>query len=344
MDLRITAKINDLASRQVNKPSRYGELITIQLENVSNKVFLSKILRAIVTDYKTIIGAIRVADYNTKILDSVVFLQFYDREEAELMLQSRTLFLFGQIVKFSNPYLVHGRIPFAFTHNSESGAILSGIPIPMAVLNLHDKVESNTTIHLIKVLESFETHSIITSFRFAFDYKRNIIRKFGTVTFLKRQDALDSQQKEHIIIGNKLDVQIPHSFPVMLHNSMAGLLNKGSAEFTTKLRDANWYHANLGDNNRPLHPIPTSLDVIECPEISNIPLPLEAPQPIVEQTSRQLLDQAFQIAGIGDEINRLNSGQLVVTPPPSPVLSLGCNEDPEDMIKEPNQPKKRKLN
>lgn len=344
MNLRVTVDSTASTSRKVTQSSKFGQIITLQLENVSNRAKLSEILRTIVTDYKTITGIIRVADYNQKLLDSVVFLQFYDNKEAECLLATGSLFLFGQLVRISNPYLVQGRVPFSFTYNVGEEDPRNGIPVPMAVFNFNDKAESNTTIHLIKVLEAFEFHTTITSFRFAFNHKRHIIRKFGTITFLNRRDALTAQVNEYNIMGNKLEIKIPQSFPVLLHNSLAGLLLNGQGEFSSNIRDNNWYHANLADDLLPQHPIPKTLEVQTSPEVANIPLPPEPVNPIVPSNSRQLLDEAFAIANIGEEIGRLNSDFFIVTPPPSPVLSLGGNEDFDELIKEVPTSKKRKLN
>lgn len=344
MSLRITFDTTASSSRKVTKPQQFGEFRTVQLENVSNRMKLSEILRTIVTEFKSIVGIIRVADYNQKLLDSVVFLQFHDNKEAERLLETGSLFLFGQLVRISNPYLVHGRVPFSFSYNAEEEDPRNGIPVPMAVFNLNDKAESNTTIHLIKVLEAFEFHSTITSFRFAFNHKRHIIRKFGTITFLNRRDAVCAQVNEYFIMGNKLEVKVPQSFPVLLHNSLAGLLLNGQGEFSSTIRDNNWYHANLADDSRPQHPIPTTLEVQTSPEVANIPLPPEPAEPIAPQNSRQLLDEAFAIANIGEEIGRLNSDFFIATPPQSPVLSIGGNEDFEEFINETPAAKKRRLN
>ncbi|KAL7030768.1 hypothetical protein ACKWTF_006776 [Chironomus riparius] len=344
MDLQIKFNTSEGTARKVSHHNQFGELVTIQLENLSNRQKLSEIVRAIVTEYKSIIGAIRVADYNQKLLDSVVFLQFHDRNEARQLLNLGSLYLFGQLVRITNPFLVHGRVPFSFNYNAEEEAPSNGIPVPMAVFKLNDKVESNTTIHLIKVLESFEFHAAVTSFRFAFNHKRHRIRSFGAITFLNRRDALNSQKQEHYIIGNKLDIKVPRSFPVLLHNSLAGLLTNGQAEFSSMVSDNNWYHANLMDLSRPKNPVPTTMEVNSFPDVADIPLPPEPEPQIVQQSSRQLLDEAFAIANIGQEISRLNSNFFFTTPPASSVLSIGGDENFDELIKEDRLTKRQKLN
>ena len=344
MDLQIKLNTSEGNTRKVTQPTQFGELVTIQLENLSNRRKLSEILRALVTEYKTIIGAVRVADYNQKLLDSVVFLQFHDRNEARQLLDLGSLCLFGQLVKITNPYLTHGRVPFSFNYNAEEESPSNGIPVPMAVFKLNAKVESNTTIHLIKVLESFEYYATVTSFRFTFNHKRHLIRSFGTITFINRRDARNSLTQEHTIIGNKLEIKVPKSFPVLLHNSLAGLLTNGQAEFSSLVRDNNWYHANLMDLSRPKNPVPTTMEVNSFPEVANIPLPPEPAQQIAPQSSRQLLDEAFAIANIGQEISRLNSDFFITTPPASPVLSIGGDEDFDELIQEVPSTKRQKLN
>lgn len=341
MDFRINVNINAGASRKVTQPSQFGEIVTVQVENISNRHKLSEILRSYVTEFKSIVGIVRVADYNHKLLDSVVFLQFHDRKEAQLMLDIQSQFILGQLVIYSNPHVVQGRVPFKFNYDSEEEAPANGIPIPMALFNLNTKAESNSTIHLIKVLESFEFSSKITSCRFAFDHKRHIIRNFANLTFLNRRDALNAQQTEHWIIGNKLEVKVPKSFPVLLHNALAGLLTNGTAEFSSMVRDNNFYHANIADPTRQKYPVPTTMDVNQCPDIADIPLP---PEPLVQPNSRQVLDEAFAIANVGQEIDRLNSNYFINTPPQSPVLSIGGNEDFEELDKEISSSKRRRLN
>ena len=326
-------------SKEVYEPNKVR---VIQLDPILNNMLLSRLLYEFIVEFNTIVGVHRVADYDAKITDNMVFIYLTNHKEFLELLKRRMILIEGRVVNIKDPEMIPGRaryiVPFAIGSDYD----IRSTPMPMALFGFR-QLPASTTFYVIAVLTALEQRYNTTGFRLAYCDKKKTTRNFGFATFISRAVALQLYEQRFYVLNDVIEAKLPDSVPVLIHKSKANLIENNRCELTEEVREANWLHANLADITKPMRPV-AATDQYELPEIQlneqqqNLPSrdhsPIRAPEAtnshedssskIQEPQPSTSKDSSHHNMKITFKYNE-RDGQVIrhITPPASPTLSIG---------------------
>ena len=330
---RTRASLESLKITIQNDVVEQDKVRTVQLEPICKKTLLSDLLHEFIVECSTIIGIHRVADYNARIIDNVVFIYLTSAREYQFLIDKRQMMLEGRVVNITDPELISGRarylVPFAVGAEYD----IRNSPMPMALFGFR-QLATTSTFYVIAVLRVLEQEYNTTGLRLAYCERTRLTRNFGFATFISRMVALQLHERQFYVLTDRIEAKLPDSTPVLIHKSKGYLIRQNRCDLTDEVREANWLHANLADPSLPLHPV----EQVAQPEASGsgnatqsrARSPIRAPQ----ATNSNLASRPMGISSIIRKVpaqRSNNQGESTVirhnTPPASPELSIGDDYD-----------------
>lgn len=334
---RTRASLESLKITIQNDVVQQDKVRTVQLEPICKKTLLSDLLHEFIVECSTIIGIHRVADYNARIIDNVVFIYLTNAREYQLLIDKRQMMLEGRVINITDPELISGRarylVPFAVGAEYD----IRHSPMPMALFGFR-QLAATSTFYVIAVLRVLEQEYNTTGLRLAYCERTRLTRNFGFATFISRMVALQLHERQFYVLTDRIEAKLPDSTPVLIHKSKGYLIRQNRCDLTDEVREANWLHANLADPTLPLHPI-QQLTPFEAPESSNATQnrahsPIRPPQATYSNLASRPMELSSTIRRVPIQRSGDNQGESTVirhnTPPASPELSIGDDYDIDD--------------
>jgi hypothetical protein len=329
---RTRAQLESLKITIQNKVVEQDKMRVVQIEPVSNKTLLSEFLHEFIIDCSTIIGVHRVADYNARITDSVVFIYITSYREYKQLIDQRTMILEGRVVNITDPELISGSARYLVPFAVGAEVDIHSSPMPMALFGFR-QLFATSTFYVIAVLRVLEQEHLTTGFRLAYCERARMTRNFGFATFISRMVALQLNEKQFYVLTDRIEAKLPNSTPVLIHVSKEYLIRQNRCDLTDEVREANWLHANLADPTLPIHPIEQNVQ----PETSGIVnashsrahSPIRAPQASSSNPSSRPMELSSNIRRnpVQRNPNEVDNVIRHNTPPASPDISIGDDYD-----------------
>ena len=219
------------------KKARLAENATVkavQVDGICSSMKLSEIVQALEPEFKSIISAFRVRDYEKGEDTDRVFIILMDNGEYERVVNDAHSYGLKRNLTVSCPPVTFVSAYFKQSLLHVDPREISKVPIPVAI-TLLPRMSCNTTAYVATLLKTFESFVNIKGFRWCIEFDRILTRSFGFIAVTSIEEALKCANITFACADGAVEAKLCDAATILLHKSRDYLVSEYRKAILTEL-------------------------------------------------------------------------------------------------------------